>query len=115
MKDGNQGINGDLVLVEILNVYCSGCQKQVPAYHKLLNTIEKDPATKGRIKFLGIAAGNDQREVTAFREKFDIPFPIVPDPQFEVHRTLGGPRTPYSLYVRQDAAGGPGVVAERKK
>ena len=60
---------------------------------------------------LGIAVGNGEKEVKAFREAYHIPFPVVPDPRWVVHRAIGGSRTPYSIFVRLDSSGGPGVVA----
>jgi peroxiredoxin len=103
-------VKADLVLVEILNVYCPICQLQASAYNKLFNLIENDPETKGRIKLIGIAAGNGNLEVKDFRDKRNVPFPILPDQYFEMHRAIGGSRTPFTIYVRQDPSGHAGVV-----
>ena len=103
-------VKADLVLVEILSVYCPSCQLQAPIYNKLFNLIENDPKTKGRIKIIGIAAGNGNLEVKDFRDKRNVLFPILPDPFFEMHRAIGGSRTPFSIYVRQDPSGHAGVV-----
>jgi peroxiredoxin len=103
-------VKADLVVVEILSVYCPICQKQASIYNKLFNLIENDPATKGRIKLIGIAAGNGNLEVKDFRDKRDVPFPILPDRYFEMHRAIGGSRTPFTIYVRQDSSGHAGVV-----
>ena len=35
-------IKTDLVLVEIISVYCPSCQRQMPVYNKLFNLIEND-------------------------------------------------------------------------
>ena len=100
-------VKADLVIVEILSVYCPSCQLQAPIYNKLFNLIENDPKTKGRI---GIAAGNEILEVKDFRDKRNVLFPILPDPNFEMHRAIGGSRTPFTIYVRQDPSGNAGVV-----
>ncbi len=107
-------VRADLLLVELLNVHCSHCQEQAPAYNELFKLIEKTPATRGRIKLLGIAVGNLAEEVEAFRRAYQVPFPIVADPRFAAHRALGGSATPFSIYVRQDSSGRPGVVAEAR-
>jgi peroxiredoxin len=105
-------VKADLVLVEILNVYCPICQLQASVYNNLYNLIENDPKTKGRIKLIGIAAGNGKLEVKDFRDKRHVPFPILPDQYFEMHRAIGGSRTPFTIYVRQDPSGQAGVVAK---
>jgi len=104
-------IKAELVLVEILSVYCYSCTRQAPAYNELYKLIEEDPNTKGRIKIIGIAAGNGKFEVDDFREKLKVAFPVISDRKFAVHRAIGGSRTPFSIYVRQNPAGQAGVVA----
>ncbi len=103
-------VKADLVLVEILNVYCPICQLQASVYNHLYDLIENDPETKGRIKLIGIAAGNGNLEVKDFRDKRHVPFPVIPDQYFEMHRAIGGSRTPFTIYVRQDPSGHAGVV-----
>jgi hypothetical protein len=107
-----KNIKAELVLVEILSVYCASCQAQAPSYNKLYDLIEKDPKTRGRIKILGIAAGNGDLEIADFRQRYKIPYPIVPDPEFVMHAAIGGSRTPFSIYVRQDRSVGKGLVAD---
>lgn len=93
-------IQADLVLVEILNVHCVHCQAQAPTYNELFNLIERDASARKGIKMLGIAVGNNEFEVKYFRQKYQVPFPIVSDQRFEVHRAVGGPGTPFSIFVR---------------
>lgn len=105
-------IKADLLLVEILNVHCVHCQMQTPSYNELFKLIEMNPQTRGRIKMLGIAVGNLPSEVEVFRRGYQVPFPVVADPRFVAHRALGVSGTPFSIYVRQDDSGQPGVVAK---
>ncbi|MGD2269933.1 MAG: TlpA disulfide reductase family protein [Desulfobacterales bacterium] len=104
-------IKADLVLVEILSVHCPSCQRQAPVYNKLYELIEKDANSRGRIKMIGIAVGNSSREVKAFMERYEVRFPIIADPEFLMHRAIGGSRTPFAIYVRQDPSSGAGIVA----
>jgi peroxiredoxin len=104
-------VKAEVVLVEILNVYCGHCQQQAEFYNKLFDLVEKDPDTKGRIKIMGFAAGNDEAEVKNFREQYKVPYPIIPDPRFTVAQALGVTRAPFSIYVRQDPSGKTGMVA----
>jgi len=104
-------IKGDLILVELISTYCINCQKQAPVFTELYSLIEKDPALKGKVKMIGIAAGNNSEEAEVFRKVYQIPYPIFSDPKFNTHTVLGGPRTPFTIWVRKDAQGNGVVVS----
>lgn len=104
-------IKADVLLVEILNVHCPHCQMQTASYNELYNLIEQNAGTRGRIKMLGIAAGNLPYEAQVFAQRFQVAFPVLADPRFEAHRAIGGSVTPFSILVRQDRPGKTGVVA----
>jgi len=104
-------VTADLVLVELLSVYCPHCQMQAPSYNELYRMIEADPATRGRIKLLGIGVASQWDEINRFTSGFNVPFPILPDPGFAAWRAVGGSATPFSLYVRQRPQGQAGIVA----
>ena len=93
-------IDADLVLVEILNVYCVHCQDQAPIYNKLFDKINADASLGRQIKMIGVGAGNNQSEIESFRKEFNISFPLVPDPRLDLHQAIGSPRTPFSILVR---------------
>ncbi len=101
-------IPADLIIVEVLNTYCTSCQMQAPIYNEVFRMGETAPATRGRIKWMGVAVGNNETEVESFRKEKAIPFPILPDVNFEFYDALGGPggiRTPLTLLVRKDEKG----------
>lgn len=104
-------IKGDLILVELISVYCVNCQRQAPIFTKLYSSIEKDPKLKGKVKMIGIAAGNNPGEVETFKKAHQIPYPIFSDPKFDAHMVVGGPRTPFTIWVRKDAQGNGVVVS----
>ena len=104
-------VRGEVVLVEILNVLCPHCQRQTKPYNELYRRLQKDPATRDRVKMLGVAVGNNREQIDDFVLVYGVLFPVVSDQHFRVHRAIGGSRTPFSIYVRQDPAGGPGRVA----
>lgn len=104
-------IKGDLILVELISTYCVNCQRQAPIFTELYSSIEKDPKLKGKVKMIGIAAGNNPGEVETFKKAYQIPYPIFSDPKFDVHMALGGPRTPFTLWVRRDGQGNGVVVS----
>ena len=104
-------VDAEVVLFELLSVYCPHCQMQAPSYNELYRMIEADPATRGRIKLLGIGVASQWEEIDRFTSGFQVPFPILPDPEFAVWRAVGGTATPLSLYIRQRHPEQPGIVA----
>ena len=65
-----------------------------------------DPQMKGKVKFLAVAAGNNQTEVDSFRAEKKVPFPIIPDPKFLAYEAVGDPgATPFTLVVRKTDSG----------
>ena len=95
-------IQAKLILVEVLSLYCPVCHKQAPIANKIYKYIQQNPELSKDIKVIGIAAGNNQREVGVFRETFRIPFPLFPDPDFVVHKKLGEPRTPTTILTTKN-------------
>ncbi len=101
-------IQADLIVLELLNIYCTSCQKQAPIFNEVFDLVERDPAMKGRIKWLGVGVGNNAGEVEFFRKAKGIPFPIITDIHFDFYGAIGGPggiRTPFTLLVRRDEKG----------
>lgn len=102
---------GEVFLVEIFDVYCIPCQNQAPLYKKLFNTIQGDPTTKDKIKMVGIAVGNDDSEVKIFRDHFKVPYAIVLDPDYILHKAVGGPPAPFAVIVQKGPGGKSALVA----
>jgi len=104
-------ITGNLILLEFLSTYCINCQRQAPIFNDVYSSIERDPRLKGRVKIIGIAAGNNIQEVQIFKKAHNIPYPILSDAKFDAHTAVGSPRTPFSIWVRRDAHGNSVVVS----
>jgi hypothetical protein len=107
-------INADLIVLEVLNTYCTSCQKQASVYNEAFQLAEIDSATQGRIKWMGMGVGNNETEVAAFREDKGILFPILTDLDFKFYDAVGGPggvRTPFTILIRKDE-NGRGIVVE---
>jgi len=107
-----QDLRAEVILVEILNVYCAACQRQAPLYNRLFAMIQSNPATRKRVKMIGIAVGNDDEEVQMFRDHFQVPYPIITDPEYRLHDAVGGGPTPFSIIVRRDPGTRSALVAD---
>ena len=106
-------IGGNLILVEFLSTYCVSCQRQAPIFNEVYSMIEGDPRLKGKVKMVGIAAGNNMNEVQIYEKAHNIPYPILSDANFEAHTAVGSPRTPFTIWVRKGTQGEPIVVSTR--
>jgi len=92
-------ISAKLILIEIFSFYCPICHKQAPVANKLFNFIQQDPELSKDIKVIGIGAGNNQKEIEAYKSNFRVQFPLFSDVDFNIHKKIGEPRTPTTILV----------------
>ncbi len=88
-----------LVLVEIVGVFCPQCHAQAPLFNALYHRIRKNSDLDPRVRMLAIAAGATPMEADYMRKQFNIPYPILLDSDFSIHKLLGEPRTPFTMLV----------------
>lgn len=93
-------IKAEIVILEIFSMYCPYCQKEAPLVNELYNMINKLQDIKDKIKILGIGAGNTEFEIQVFRDTYAIPFPLISDKSFLVHKVIGEVRTPYFFVIQ---------------
>jgi hypothetical protein len=99
-------VKADLIVLEYTNRYCFSCQLLAPVMNQVFEGVGKDGQLRGRVKFLGVGAGNNQKEVDTFRAEKNVPFPIVPDPKFKAFEAVGDPgATPFTLFIRRTDSG----------
>lgn len=95
-------IDAGVILVEIFSMYCPYCQKHAPMTNKLHQAIESGPATRGKVKLIGIGVGNSPFEVKFFRKKYGILFPLFDDGNSAIMNTITGIKTPYYFGIRKN-------------
>jgi peroxiredoxin len=93
-------IKAKVVLIKVFNLYCPVCQSTASAMVELFHQIEKHPDFRGKIKLIGIGAGNNEPEIEVFKQYNNIPFPVFPDEDLRTHKALGEVRTPFYIAVR---------------
>jgi hypothetical protein len=73
--------------------------------NEIYKAIEKDPSLRANIKMLAVAAGGTHTEVNYFKMSFGVLFPILADPEYEAHESVGEPRVPFLIFARKDRQG----------
>jgi hypothetical protein len=104
-------IRGSFFVIEVFNIFCMRCPKNVPLLNSLYNLAEKDPQLKGKLKVIGIAVGNNRKELDTYARQYKVAFPAFADEFFSSHIALGKPRVPYTLFVKRSATGDNVVVS----
>lgn len=94
-------IDCQVLLVEIIGVYCPRCYEQAPLFNKLLSRINKK-GLGDKVKMLAVAAGGTTNEIEHLRSSGSYEFPVVKDESYSVHKLLGEPRTPFTMLVAKD-------------
>jgi len=86
-------IPGDYLFVEVFSLYCPICQRDAPAVNDMERELmDGDPG--GRIRFIGIGAGNTPFEVSFYAKKYQVDFPLFHDEDFVAHKALENVGTP---------------------
>lgn len=106
-------VKAEYLLINVYSLYCSPCQRDAQAFNEMY---EKTRAMglDGRIKFIGLAAGNTIREMEFWRKRYDVQFPLIPDEDYELHSLLGNVGTPFFVLARVVGPGNLEILFSRE-
>jgi hypothetical protein len=100
---GISDLKTELILMEVIGVYCPQCFKQAPEFNKLYERLNKGKM-KGRVAMFALAAGGTNPEIEQLIQSGQYAFPVVADTTYEVHKRLGEPKTPFTILCRPDGS-----------
>ena len=92
-------VKAEYLLINVYSLYCGPCQRDAPAFNEMYEEITA-MGLAGRIKFIGLAAGNTVREMESWRKRYDVRFPLIPDEDYELHSLLDNVGTPFFVLAR---------------
>ena len=111
--EGNPGesfavndIKADILLIELFSMYCPFCQEEAPLVNELYELMQSLPADGPQVKIIGIGAGNSDIEVNHFRTTYDVEFPLFPDKDLSMYKSLSGAGTPGFIGMKNDSEKG---------
>jgi peroxiredoxin len=95
-------IPSKLVIVEFFNVFCPKCHAQAPKANQIYSILDEDQETKQDIKMLAIGLLGKPDQMSAYQQKYDIPFPLIPDENGQIVQLLNISAIPQTLVVDQN-------------
>ena len=98
-------IQAEVLVIKFQNTNCFYCIKSLPVFKEVFETITTQRSLMKRIKMIGISAGDTPGEVTAFRNQYAVPYPIIPDTDFEAHKAVNEPTVPFIVVARRNGQG----------
>lgn len=65
--------------------------------NRLYNAIQGDAVLAKDIKLIGVAFGNDKKQIDAYKTQFKAVFPFFPDKEGVIFTAVGKPNTPTTV------------------
>jgi thiol-disulfide isomerase/thioredoxin len=95
-------IPSKLVIVEFFNVFCPKCHAQAPKANQIYSLVNGDQNLKQDVKMLAVGLLGKPDQMTAYQQKFDIPFPLIPDEDGQIVQILKISAIPQTLILDQN-------------
>lgn len=104
-------IKAGVLVIEVFDMYCRFCQGMAPKVDQVYE-LNLRSSLAGEVKMIGIGRMNTALEVAAFKEKYEVKFPLFPDNDLSITRALQAQDegTPHFIVIKMTPGGGARVV-----
>ena len=87
-------VQGQYLLIEVFSTICPHCQIQAPGMNRLYRLVSQNPKLAGSLKIIGLGYYEKPPALGRYQQKFEVPFPLIPDEKAVVSDALNVPGTP---------------------
>ena len=88
-----QAFEGRILIVEVVSRSCACCQAMSGRVTRLFELIQDHP-DRDRIRMLAIMTNGTDADAARYRRRFDVMFPLIPDPSGQAMHALDVGRVP---------------------
>src|SRR6266496_5283051 len=93
-------VQADILILDFFDMYCHVCQARAPHMNEFYQLVQSR-GLSGRVRVLGVGVGDTPKEVTVFKEKFGLPFPVFPDRTGSFSRQFGKIKVPNVIVFKK--------------
>lgn len=104
-------IPAEYIFVEFFNERCLGCIREIKTFKSLYSGFQNEKGISEKIKIIGIGTGSNEENVQAFRDRYDIPFPVFADAEWRLFECLGSPALPTAYLLKRNKKGAREIVS----
>lgn len=92
--------NAEVVVLNFFDMYCHSCQTMAP-HSKKLHQMVQQRGYGSRVEFFAIGWGNTPLESEQYRQRFGIPYPVMPDRDLSISKRFGSFRPPLMIVLER--------------
>ena len=93
-------VQADILVLDFFDMYCHVCQSRAGHMNDFYKLVQSR-GLSGRVKVLGVGVGDTPKEVTVFKEKFGLPFPVFPDRTGSFTKQFGKIKVPNVILLKK--------------
>ena len=96
-------IKARVLVVEVFDMYCRFCQGMAPKVDEVYE-LNLRSGFGNQVKWIGIGRMNTELEVSTFKEKYQVRFPLFADKDLTITRALRADKegTPHFIVIKMD-------------
>jgi peroxiredoxin len=93
-------VRADILFVDFFDMYCHVCQMRAPHMNDFYKLVQSR-GLSSRVRMIGVGVGDTLKEVTVFKEKFKLPFPVFPDRTGSFTKQFGKIKVPNLIVLKK--------------